>query len=132
MFEGRQAQFASDPYDFCLVHAPRLDLVSDKLGTSKTLCAHGQRLAVDILDLSIVRFDFSDELSQLSLDCRIARLQLCGQFVTLSLDFLISDPPPLILFLRSDFLEPIALAATPPFAIVRAGMPRHPFRAELR
>ena len=74
MFEGRQAQFPGDPDDVCLVHTPRLNFTSYKLCTSKALCAPWQRLSVDEFDLSIIRLNLSDELSELSFDTGITRL----------------------------------------------------------
>jgi hypothetical protein len=39
VFESRQAELLSDPYDFRLVHTPRLNFTSHKLRTAKALCA---------------------------------------------------------------------------------------------
>ena len=74
VFEGRQAKLVSDPHDVCLVHTPRLDSAGDKLCASKALCARRQRLAVDVLDFSIVRFDLSNEFSKPTLHTRITCL----------------------------------------------------------
>jgi hypothetical protein len=76
VLEGRQTQFASDSYDVCLVRAPRLETASDKLCTPETLSARGQSVRVDEFNLSIIRLNLSDELSELTFNPRMTCFQL--------------------------------------------------------